>query len=162
GPEDFSGAALGLVLGLLAAGSGFRVPVGGARAITHALLRRLEEAGGPLRLNSRGAGIVARQGRAGAGRTQRRGEMALRRGGASPAEVGGRPRFRRRRPPHPVSGYLRWAMGRFRYGWGTFKMDWALAGPVPWTVEQARQAAVVHAGDSIDDLIAFTNQVRAG
>ena len=38
GPDDFAGAGLGLVLGLLAAGSGFRVPVGGARAITEALL----------------------------------------------------------------------------------------------------------------------------
>ena len=31
GPEDFAGTGLGLVLALLAAGSGFRVPVGGAR-----------------------------------------------------------------------------------------------------------------------------------
>jgi phytoene dehydrogenase-like protein len=53
-------------------------------------------------------------------------------------------------------------MRRFRYGWGTFKMDWALTGPVPWSSPEAREAAVVHAGDSIADLIAFTQQVRAG
>jgi len=41
-------------------------------------------------------------------------------------------------------------------------MDWALSGPVPWSSSQAREAAVVHAGDSIDDLIAFTREVRAG
>src|SRR5262249_28154918 len=51
GPNDCSGAGLGLVLALLASSSGFRVPVGGARAITQALRRRLEEAGGSVRLN---------------------------------------------------------------------------------------------------------------
>ena len=53
-------------------------------------------------------------------------------------------------------------MRRFRYGWGTFKMDWALAGPVPWLSMEAREAAVVHAGDSVADLLAFTRQVRSG
>src|SRR5262249_25189499 len=48
------------------------------------------------------------------------------------------------------------------YAWGTFKMDWALAGPVPWHREEARASAVVHTGDSVADLVAFTNQVRAG
>src|SRR5262249_27014733 len=53
-------------------------------------------------------------------------------------------------------------MKRFRYGWGTFKMDWSLSGPVPWTCEEARESAVVHAGDSLADLRHFTRQVRAG
>jgi phytoene dehydrogenase-like protein len=53
-------------------------------------------------------------------------------------------------------------MRRFRYGWGTFKVDWALSGPVPWSAVEAREAAVVHAGDSIADLIAFTRQSRSG
>src|SRR5262245_3828119 len=43
GPEDFAGAGLGLVLSLLASSAGFPVPGGGARSITHALIRRLEE-----------------------------------------------------------------------------------------------------------------------
>jgi phytoene dehydrogenase-like protein len=41
-------------------------------------------------------------------------------------------------------------------------MDWALSGPVPWAAPEARSSAVVHAGDSIADLVAFTRQVRAG
>src|SRR5258707_7579695 len=40
-PIYFAGAGLGLVLALLASDSGFRIPVGGARAITDALLSRL-------------------------------------------------------------------------------------------------------------------------
>src|SRR2546423_365019 len=58
GPHDFSGAALGLVLALLASQYGFAVPVGGARAITDALLTRLKQAGGQLRLGTRVTGIV--------------------------------------------------------------------------------------------------------
>jgi phytoene dehydrogenase-like protein len=63
----------------------------------------------------------------------------------------------RRWMPH----WLGQALRRFRWGFGTFKMDWALAGPVPWRADPARQAAVVHTGDSIADLVAFTRQVRA-
>src|SRR5438105_4984334 len=64
GPNDFSGAGLGLILALLASSTGFRVPVGGARSITQALLRRLEEAGGAVRLNSRVQKIVVQKRRA--------------------------------------------------------------------------------------------------
>jgi phytoene dehydrogenase-like protein len=53
-------------------------------------------------------------------------------------------------------------MRRYPRGWGTFKVDWALDGPVPWSVEAARESAVVHAGDSLDDLSRFTAQVRSG
>src|SRR5262249_57736526 len=61
-----------------------------------------------------------------------------------------------------VSGWVRRSARRFRFGWGTFKMDWALAGPVPWSAPEARESAVVHAGDGLADLIAFTRQVRRG
>lgn len=160
GPEDFSGAALGLVLALLAAGSGFQVPVGGARSITHALLNRLEHWGGVIQLRSHAREIIVRQGRAVAVKTDQGDEMPVKR--AILADVGPPALFLRMLREDNVPGYLRSAISRFRYGWGTFKMDWALAGPVPWAHEEPRQAAVVHAGDSIEDLISFTNQARAG
>src|SRR5258707_13203671 len=78
-PIYFAGAGLGLVLALLASDSGFRIPVGGARAITDALLRRLAEAGGEVRLGQRAARILVRQGRAVAVRTQAGDENAPRR-----------------------------------------------------------------------------------
>ena len=43
GPEDIAGTGIGLVLALLAAGCGFRIPIGGAKAITDALKRRLSQ-----------------------------------------------------------------------------------------------------------------------
>jgi phytoene dehydrogenase-like protein len=38
---------------------------------------------------------------------------------------------------------------RYRRGLGTFKLDWALDGPVPWAAEECRLAGVVHVGDSV-------------
>src|SRR5260370_15814485 len=69
GPEDFGGAALGLVLALLAAGSGFQVPVGGARSITDAILKRLDDSHGVLQLNTRVEAIIVKEHRAVAVRT---------------------------------------------------------------------------------------------
>lgn len=160
GPEDFSGAALGLVLALLAAYKGFQVPQGGARSITRALLQRLEEAGGHLQLGLRVTEIVVRHGRAVAVKTQGGMEVPVRR--AILADVGAPALYRQLLPEDSVPGWVRVGLERFRYGWGTFKMDWALAGPVPWLADNARQAAVVHTGDSVQDLIDFTHQVRAG
>jgi len=160
GPEDFSGAALGLVLGLLAADAGFRVPVGGARAITDALLRRFQEAGGELRLHTHVDRIVVRDRRAVAIKTSAGEEFAAKR--AVLADVVAPALYLRMIAQEHLPGFVVRAIRRFRFGWGTFKMDWALSGPVPWSSGEARQAAVVHAGDSIDDLIRFTNQVRRG
>jgi hypothetical protein len=61
-----------------------------------------------------------------------------------------------------VPGRVLKFMRRFPQGWGTFKLDWALSGPVPWAVPEARESAVVHVGDSIADLQRFTDQVRRG
>jgi phytoene dehydrogenase-like protein len=160
GPEDWGGTGLGLALALGAASPGFRVPVGGARSITQVLLRRLEESGGKLELNRHVDAIIVRGKQAVAVRTSDGDEIAFRR--AVVADVGAPALYLNMLPPASVPSRVRWSMRRFRYAWGTFKMDWALAGPVPWNCEEARAAAVVQTGDSVADLIAFTGQVRAG
>lgn len=160
GPEDFAGTGLGLVLALLAAGSGFRVPIGGARAITEALMKRIEEKGGTLRCNAHAERVVVRERRAVAVTIASGEEIAVRR--AIIADVGPPALYLKMLDEKDVPGWVRRSIRRFRYGWGTFKMDWALSGPVPWSAAEAREAAVVHSGDSIDDLITFTRQARAG
>ncbi|HEU4901057.1 MAG TPA: NAD(P)/FAD-dependent oxidoreductase, partial [Actinomycetota bacterium] len=40
----------------------------------------------------------------------------------------------------------------YRPGLGTFKVDWALDGQVPWAAEECRRAAVVHVGDTLTNL----------
>jgi phytoene dehydrogenase-like protein len=158
GPDDFAGAGLGLVLALLAAGSGFRVPLGGARAITDALLVRLRQARAELRLGARVNRILVQRGRAVGVRIENGEEIPVKR--AVLADVGPKALFLRMLDAREAGWVLHYGARHFRYGWGTFKMDWALSGPVPWTVPEAHAAAVVHAGDSIADLRTFTRQVR--
>jgi phytoene dehydrogenase-like protein len=160
GPDDKTGAGLGLVLALLAAGSGFRVPIGGAKSITQALVRRLEEYGGQLHLNSRANTIIVRDRKVAAVRTDSGDEIPVRH--SVLADVGAPALFLKLLDSRWVSRWLQYSMRRFRYGWGTFKMDWALSGTVPWSADESRESAVVHAGDSIQDLTAFTQKVRNG
>jgi phytoene dehydrogenase-like protein len=40
----------------------------------------------------------------------------------------------------------------YRPGLGTFKVDWALDGQVPWSAEECRRAGTIHVGDSVTDM----------
>jgi phytoene dehydrogenase-like protein len=159
-PHDLAGAGLGLVLALLAGSAGFPVPAGGARAITEALIHRFAQAGGQLLLNTHVDEIIVRKGIAEAVRTSK-GEGIQAKHGIL-ADVGAPALYLKMLRSAALPSWVRHAMRRFRYGWGTFKIDWALAGPVPWRAAEAREAAVVHAGDSITDLAYFSQQVRRG
>lgn len=57
--------------------------------------------------------------------------------------------------------YVR-AMRRFRYGPGIFKMDWALAGPVPWQAEECRATPTLHLGGSFEEIARSEADVAAG
>src|SRR5439155_21694786 len=123
-------------------------------------LSRFEQAGGQIRLQTHVDAILVRSRRAVAVRTNYGEEIPVRR--AIVADVGAPALFKKMLPEKCVPWWLQSSIRRFRYGWGTFKMDWALSEAVPWSAAGAREAAVVHAGDSIDDLVAFTREVRAG
>jgi phytoene dehydrogenase-like protein len=55
-------------------------------------------------------------------------------------------------------GGLRWPglyrrrLGRYRYGPGVFKVDWALSAPIPWRAEACRRSGTVHLGGRIDEI----------
>jgi phytoene dehydrogenase-like protein len=51
-----------------------------------------------------------------------------------------------------LSPLYRWQLGRYRYGMGVFKMDWALAGPVPFAAEDCRRAGTVHLGNTLEEI----------
>ena len=160
GPDDWFGAALGYVLGLTASTGGYAVPRGGAQSITNALLTLLERSGGRLRLGSRVTRIVTHGNRA-TGVVLESGEQiratrAVLADTSAPSLL-----LDLLDSDHVPSGLLR-KMRKFPLGFGTFKLDLALSGAVPWTVPQARVSAVVHAGESLDDLSRFVNEVRSG
>ena len=53
-------------------------------------------------------------------------------------------------------------LGRFRYGPGSFKIDYALDGPVPWTAEGCSRAGSVHVGGTLDEVVAAERDVAQG
>lgn len=160
GPDDRFSAALGYVLGVMATTGGFPMAVGGSRRLANALVHVLETHGGKVRLGARVTRIVVSNGRAVAVRLDGGDEIPA--GRAIVADTGAPSLLldlvERREVP---SGLVR-KMERFEYAWGTFKVDWAMTAPVPWAAGQARESAVVHAGDSLDDLSRFTREVRGG
>jgi phytoene dehydrogenase-like protein len=160
GPDDTFGAGIGYMLAVMATTGGYGVPAGGAGAITAALVAKLEHHGGRVRLGARVDSILVRDKRAAAVVLADGEEIPARKGIVSdtsaPALLG------RLVDEQHLPGRVVRKMRRFPIGWGTFKIDWALDGPVPWACEGAREAAVVHAGDSLEDLRAFTTQVRSG
>jgi phytoene dehydrogenase-like protein len=54
------------------------------------------------------------------------------------------------------------ALGRFRYGPGVFKMDWALSEPVPWRSEECRRALTVHLGGTLGEMVDVEDAVLDG
>jgi phytoene dehydrogenase-like protein len=43
---------------------------------------------------------------------------------------------------------------RFRYGAGTFKIDYALSSAIPWTANECSRAATVHLGGTLEEIVA--------
>jgi phytoene dehydrogenase-like protein len=54
------------------------------------------------------------------------------------------------------------AVARFQNGPGICKVDWALAGPVPWIAEECRRAATVHVGGTFEEVASAEADVAAG
>jgi len=50
----------------------------------------------------------------------------------------------------------------YQYGPGVFKLDWALAGPVPWRDPAVGGAATVHLGGTLGEIAAAEGEVAAG
>jgi phytoene dehydrogenase-like protein len=59
------------------------------------------------------------------------------------------------------AGYRR-QLGRFRYGPGVFKLDWALDAPIPWRDERCRNAGTVHLGGTLEEIAASEAAVGKG
>jgi phytoene dehydrogenase-like protein len=53
-------------------------------------------------------------------------------------------------------------LGKFRYGPGAFKVDYALSAPIPWKAADCLRAATVHIGGSFEEIAASEKAVRLG
>ncbi len=61
-----------------------------------------------------------------------------------------------------LSASFKKALGRFHYGPGVCKVDWALSGPVPWEAAACRRAGTVHVGGTLAEVAASESEVAAG
>ncbi|MGQ0802497.1 MAG: phytoene desaturase family protein [Actinomycetota bacterium] len=156
-PDSAGGALFGWLLGCLGQEHGFPIPEGGAGQLSAALVRRLEARGGQVRCDMpvtrvdvhgrRAVGVTCADGtRIGAGR-------------AVLADTGAPALYRELVGEEHLPGSLLDRLRRFEYDHGTFKVDWALDGPVPWKAERLREAGTVHLADSMDDLTLYAAQL---
>lgn len=58
-------------------------------------------------------------------------------------------------------GYRR-RLGRYRYGPGAFKLDWALDGPIPWQDPRCLEASTVHLGGTLEEIAASEAEMFHG
>lgn len=49
--------------------------------------------------------------------------------------------------------WYRRQLARYRYGAGTFKIDYALSDPIPWRAKGCMRAATVHLGGTLDEIV---------
>jgi phytoene dehydrogenase-like protein len=59
------------------------------------------------------------------------------------------------------AGYRR-RLERYRYGPGTFKVDWALDGAIPWSDPAVGEASTVHVGGTLDEIAASERSAWEG
>jgi phytoene dehydrogenase-like protein len=143
-PEMPGTGIYALLLWILGQRFGMPVVQGGTGMITAALVTRLREVGASIATGRPVERIVVEGGRAVAveagGDTVTAGRAVV-----CALDVGtlvrlaGADNF----PPRALA-----EIRGYRPGLGTFKVDWALDGQVPWGAEECRRAAVVHVGDS--------------
>ena len=61
-----------------------------------------------------------------------------------------------------LHGAYAWQLRRYRYGPGTFKLDLALEGPIPWRNPVLAEAGTVHLGGSAEEIAASQRAIAVG
>lgn len=126
-------AAFGMVLGIAGHAVGWPIPRGGSASITRALISYFRSLGGELEtgmpVNSLDELPPARA-----------------------VLLDMTPRQILRLGATELSATYCAQLDRFQYGLGTFKVDWALAAPIPWRAPQASLTATVHLGGTLDEM----------
>ena len=126
-------AGFGLTLGAMCHIPGWPMARGGSQQITNALAAHLQSLGGEIVSGTRVASIDQLP----------PAKMIL-------LDLSPRPMLQI--AGHRFPAAYRRALGRYRYGMGAFKVDWALDAPIPWTAEGCRRAGTVHVGGTFEEI----------
>jgi phytoene dehydrogenase-like protein len=136
-------AAFAILLGAAAHAVGWPIPRGGAQSLTNALCAFLSTLGGKVSTSSPVRSLAALP------------NYDLFLCDLTPRQlvsVGG----------ERLSDSYRRRLGRYRYGAGVFKVDYALNAPIPWKATDCLRAATVHLGGSFEEIAASEKAVRIG
>jgi phytoene dehydrogenase-like protein len=159
-PESSGGGMFGWLLCGLGQQHGYPVPEGGAGEITRALVRRLQERGGEVICETPIERIDVRGRRAHAAIAADGRSFEARR--AILADCGAPALFLKMLPSELVPERIRDAVGRrYQYDNSTFKVNWALREPIPWSAADARRASTVHVAEGMNGLTQATTQLAA-
>jgi phytoene dehydrogenase-like protein len=153
-PESAGSAVYGWLLCMLGQSVGFPVPVGGAGALIDALVRRLDAAGGQVRLSTPVEAVTISHGRADGVRLRSGQTITARR--AVLADVSAPILFEQLVGRQHLPARFREDLAKFEWDAPTLKLDWALTGPIPWKATGAAGAGTVHLGADLDGLTRYT------
>jgi phytoene dehydrogenase-like protein len=133
--EKLASSAIGLVMAASGHAGGWPIPRGGSQQITDALAACLRSMGGTIETDAPVDSIDSLP------------PSPALLFDLSPRQVA---RIAANRLPQ---GYLK-SLRRFAYGPGIFKVDWALAGPIPWKDPECARTATLHIGGSAAEISA--------
>ena len=136
-------SAIGLVLLLTAHRQGWPLAEGGSQAIANALVAHFQSLGGHLETGTYVRSLA---------------ELPPARAvllDVTPAQL-------LQLAGHRLSSLYRWQLRRYRYGMGAFKIDWALAAPIPWAAPECAQTATVHLGGTLAEIAASEQATARG
>ena len=136
-------AAIGLMLGVAAHVDGWPLPRGGAQSISDALARYLKSLGGEIRTGERVTSL-----------------REIPTDGPILFDVGPDELSHIAASELPAS--YRRRLARYRYGFGVFKLDWALSGPIPWRSDACHRAGTVHLGGTLEEIAASEREIGRG
>jgi phytoene dehydrogenase-like protein len=157
-PSAAGGGAFGLLLQILGHSHGWPFPRGGMQSFADALAARARREGAQIRTGASVASIVVRNRRA-AGVRLADGEEVPAEAVLTTVSAG---LLARLLPDGALPARLHRRLRVWRYGTAPFMVHYALSGPVPWTAEEARRAAVVHVGGELEQLAAAAQAGQRG
>jgi phytoene dehydrogenase-like protein len=131
--ERMPTAGVGLVLGVMAHVAGWAFPRGGAQRLSDALAAHLRSLGGEIVTG-----------------TAVRSVDELPPARAVLCDLSPKPLLQI--AGHRFPAWYRRKLERYRYSLGSYKVDWALDGPIPWRAPECARAATVHVGGTLEEI----------
>ena len=151
-PIDAPGSGvMGFLMTMLAQDCGFPVPVGGAGALTEAMVHRVSAAGAQLECGRRVDAIEIRGGRAVAVHSADGGTVRVRR--AVVADVAAPDLYEHLLPRDALPARLFADLEHFIWDIPVVKVNYALDAPIPWRSTNLRRAGTVHLGADAHGLV---------